>query len=287
MTRRIVCLSAFVGLLCLGAVADAQPQGNRQRGGPGGPGGFGGFGGFGGGGGDPTMMLLRMDKVREELDLLEDQVAELQKIEESSRSLFQRPENAGELTEEQREQRREEMRKRFEEFQKTARAKIAEILLPHQTSRLKQLSIQFRRLGAVYDEELQKELGMTSGQIEQLEAIRKETDEARQQLFANLRGPGGRGPGGGNPDQPNRGGQERRAGGGGPGAGFEGMRERMEEINKNNETKVLAVLTDAQKKKLEEMKGDAFEFPQPQFGGPGGRPGGDRNRDRAGNRPAT
>ncbi len=56
------------------------------------------------------------------------------------------------------------------------------------------------------------------------------------------------------------------------------IREQMEKARKETEEKMAAVLTDAQKKKLEELKGAKFEFPERGFGGPGGGqgPGGGR-----------
>ena len=50
----------------------------------------------------------------------------------------------------------------------------------------------------------------------------------------------------------------------------EAARERMQEITKQTEEKLTAVLTDEQKTKLEELEGEPFEFPRRE---------GRRNRD--------
>jgi hypothetical protein len=63
------------------------------------------------------------------------------------------------------------------------------------------------------------------------------------------------------------------------------MRKRFEEFRKKSDERLQAILTDAQRQKMDEMKGEKFEFPAPQFGfgggrgqgGPGG-PGGGRRR---------
>lgn len=58
------------------------------------------------------------------------------------------------------------------------------------------------------------------------------------------------------------------------GGNREGIREKMQEMRKEAEGKVLAVLTGDQKKKFEEMKGEPFEMPQRTRTRGGGRRGG-------------
>lgn len=58
---------------------------------------------------------------------------------------------------------------------------------------------------------------------------------------------------------------------------------KMQKLREEGEEKSKAVLTEEQKKELEEMKGDKFEFPAPQFGPPGGGGGGNGGRRRGGN----
>ncbi|MFN9234432.1 MAG: hypothetical protein ACK6D4_07305 [Planctomyces sp.] len=85
---------------------------------------------------------------------------------------------------------------------------------------------------------------------------------------------GGGRPGGGAPGAPAAGGP----GAGGPGAGFEAMREKMEAARKKSTDAAMAVLSDDQKKQLEEMQGAKFEIDMRAMmggrGGFGGGPGG-------------
>jgi hypothetical protein len=65
------------------------------------------------------------------------------------------------------------------------------------------------------------------------------------------------------------------------------MRTRFQELRKNADEKVLAVLTTAQKADFEKMKGPAFTMPEGAFGRApqGGQRGGDQGGQRGGQRP--
>jgi hypothetical protein len=60
--------------------------------------------------------------------------------------------------------------------------------------------------------------------------------------------------------------------------------ERMRQLRTEMDGKVLAILTSAQKAKFEEMKGEAFDMPRPQFGAPGGRGGQQQEQGAGGGR---
>lgn len=262
VVRRVVwCVG--VALLMLSS-SSAFGQG---RGGAGGGGFFGG--GFGGGMmGDPLVGLLRIDEVQKHLELLDDQVAELKKLQEGARGEFRRPDgNFQNLSEEERRKRFAEMQAEAERRNKEMRAKVEEILLPHQLDRLKQLSIQRRGVSALRDPEVAASLKLSDEQKKQLDTIAEETRTKMQTAFQG---------GGGAANFRDLSEEERRK-------RFEEMREKGAAMAKESETQTLAVLTDAQKKEFEAMKGEPFTFPQIDFsnfgrrGGAGGG-GGDRRR---------
>ncbi|MEQ1904181.1 MAG: hypothetical protein ABL888_08365 [Pirellulaceae bacterium] len=226
LSRLVFGLFVCAVLLC-SANAQAQPGG-------GGPGGRGGFMG----GGMSSSMLLMNEKVREELDLVEDQVKALEELQEKSREkmteLFQDMRNGGGGD---RQQAFEELRPKMEAMNKELEQDVDEILLPDQRKRLKQLTNQMRvrgRSGAgtglLDNEELKKELEITS---EQEEKMRAEAEKAQTML-----------------------------------------REETAKLQKKAMDKVLEVLSADQRKKYEDLVGDQFDFGQNQFGGGRGGPGG-------------
>jgi hypothetical protein len=222
-------------LLC-SANAQAQPGG----GGPGG-GGPGGRGGFMGGAMSSSMLLMN-EKVREELDLVDDQVKALEELQEKAREkmteLFQDMRNGGGGD---RQQAFEELRPKMEAMTKDLEQDVDEILLPDQRKRLKQLTNQMRvrgrsgvGTGLLDNEELKKELEITS---EQEEKMRAEAEKAQAML-----------------------------------------REETAKLQKKAIDKVLEVLSADQRKKYEDLVGDQFDFGQNQFGGGRGGPGGGGGR---------
>ena len=259
-----VALMALVVNDAVGQDEGRRRGGDRggERGGPGGfrggPGGFGG-GGFGGGRGgpgggqtqDPTMQLLRVEAVREELELLPDQEDALRKVEENARSGFQRPDfDFRNASEEERnaffEKMREQLRERGEEMQ----AQLEEVLLPEQFERLKQLGVQVMGMRALSLERVAKELGISDKQKEELADVTASvTANVQEEVRAMMSS--------GDFDR-------------------EAMRSKIEEIREGVESKVMDVLTSDQRKKFEEMKGEPFDLPEGALGrgGPGGGRGG-------------
>jgi Spy/CpxP family protein refolding chaperone len=140
------------------------------------------------------------------------------------------------------------------------KAKLAEILLPHQMKRLTEIYIQVAGVNALQDEDIAKELGITDAQTGAIASIRDANREAMRGLF----GPPGGGPGG----PGGEGDREAMM------ARFREAQAKMEEARKAGDAKILAVLTAEQKAKFEEMKGAKFELPEEAlragFGGQGG-----------------
>jgi Spy/CpxP family protein refolding chaperone len=232
--------------LSAGVMADSafgQPGG---RGGRGGRGGFGG-GGFGGGGGGATG-LLQDENVRKELDLVDEQVSKLRdiatKMQEDMQAQFQGFDfgSLRDLSEEERNARFAEMRKKGEEVAASAQKEIDGVLLPHQRERLKQLMVQSQmRFGAdraLTSGTLAEELGITE---EQKEALAKKQEEVQASL-----------------------------------------QEKMAKLRQEAQDELLSVLTPAQQAKLKSMIGETFTFAQGGPGGPGGFGGGGRGGDAGG-----
>lgn len=237
----------MVGVALTLAASVAWAQGPGGPGGPGGRGpggrgpGFGGAGGFGG----PTM-LLAIPEVQAELGLSDEQKAQLETLSNDTREAMRGTFGGGnfrEMTQEQREQAFAAAREKMEAVRKEAEAKLDKILTDKQQERLEQLRLQREGLMALARPEVVSALGLTAEQQEKIAKIREE-----------LR-----------PQRPEGGADQDRA------EMFRQMRERGEKMQAD----IMAVLTDAQKAKLEEMKGAAFEFPRRGFGGErGGRDGG-------------
>lgn len=240
-----------------------RPEGGRPEGGPGrrGPGGrgFGGPGGFsgpGGGGGD-MLGLLMSEKVQQELEVIDDQKGQITKLAEAARE--NRPnvdfQSLRDMPEEERRQKMEELGAQMRERAKENEGKLADILLPHQMDRLKQLSVRARGLRALGDPTVAEELGLSEDQKQQIIQVQQEVQEQMRGMFG----------------RPGEGGEANR----------EGMRERFEQMQKDNEAKILGVLTKEQQGKFEDMKGAEFEFERPAGFGPpgeGGRPRGPEGR---------
>src|SRR6266404_3399288 len=81
-----------VCLLCIAAAVSAQQPGQQGQPGGRGRGGGGGFGGgMFGGPGASRMGLLRNDAIRKELELADEQVAEIEKVSEEIRAKYPSP----------------------------------------------------------------------------------------------------------------------------------------------------------------------------------------------------
>lgn len=246
-------VATAIVLSCGANLSWAQPGGGgfRGRGGPGGPGGF-----FGGGG---TLGLIQQQEVQQEIEISEDQQAELRTLGETIRDEIRSEmqgmfEGMRDLNDEERQARFDEIRARFEEINKDAEARMQKVLMPHQFDRLKQIDLQSRLqrggAGALTEGELADTLGLTEAQRDQ---IREKQEEVQKDLD-----------------------------------------EKIGQLRIEARNQLLEVLTPEQRAKLEGMMGSAFALPEQQFGPPGGRGGrgfggggrGNRNRDR-GNAPAT
>jgi Spy/CpxP family protein refolding chaperone len=246
MTRLLTVCAAALALTA--ATAWAQP--GRGPGGPGGP-----MGGMFGGQ-NMGLMLLANAQVQKELELVDDQKAKLKelgdKLQADMREAFQ---GFRDLSQEERQKKMEELRKKGEERVASLQKEVDKILLPHQQKRLKQIRFQVLGDRALSDAEVIKELGITDEQKSKMEAIAKESGDAMRKLFEGVRDLS----------------QEERQ------AKMEELRGKMDQARKDTQEKVQAILTDAQKAKLKDMKGAEFKLDMRQmFPGRGGRPGGEK-----------
>ncbi len=242
-------------------------EGGARGGGPGGArgGGFGGGrGGFGGGRGatgtDPALGLLKLETVREEIELMPDQEEALTKINEG----IKRPERGDfdfrNASEEERTAFFEKMRKQAEETSKKTRAQLEEVLMPEQMDRLDQIALQIRGTSALMDEKVIKVLSITSKQTDEMKKI---SEDARENMREKMQ-------------EVMRSGDRSKIG------------EAFANVRKEIDDEIMAVLTTDQKDQFDKMKGEKFEMPEGAgFGGGrggfgGGRGGGGGGGDRAG-----
>jgi len=129
--------------------------------------------------------------------------------------------------------------------------KLSEILLEHQVTRLNEIYVQAMGANAVQDPMVAKALEISDDQKENMQELRDEMLESMR----SMRG-----------DSDDR----------------EAMREKMQEMNQEIQEKMMDLLSDDQKDKLEEMKGEAFDLPEdamPQRRGRRGRGGADGRTD--------
>jgi Spy/CpxP family protein refolding chaperone len=138
-------------------------------------------GGFGFDGGTGLLML---DQIQEELGLSAEQVDKIRKIQsevgEQMRGLY---DGLGELKAEERPARFKAIQEKMQEIGKASHAKIAEVLKPEQSERLKQinLQLQMRRGGSLISAEV------VAAALELPDAERDMLREREQKVAEELR----------------------------------------------------------------------------------------------------
>ncbi|MGQ0635932.1 MAG: hypothetical protein ACT4QC_15070 [Planctomycetaceae bacterium] len=216
--------------------------------------------------------MLGAEPVQKELKLSDDQKGKLDQLRQDAFAQMAggfggRGGGGGfgrfqEMSEEERQKFRDDMRKRNEETEQ----KLAAILQDDQNKRLKEIGLWQRGGGALADETVAKELNLSDDQKEQIKAIQEEIGERMRKNFEENQGD------------------------------FQKIGEENAKVLTDANLEYLGVLTEEQNKKFETMKG-----PKPDidftalmrgpgrgfFGGPGGRGGtgggdGDRPRRRRG-----
>ena len=225
---RTVCRMALtIGLaVAVAGFAAAQPPRGQGRGGFGG-----GFGGYG--------SLIRNEAVHKELKLDKEQA---DKASEAAQKV--REKHADEFTKlrdlEQEERRTKSRELNVKVNEETIKA-IGEVLKPEQMARLKQIELQQADFAAYTRSDVQSALKLSAEQTEKVKTI---TDAANTQIREAL-GTGGQG------------GRPRGQGGAG-----RGSNEKVVAIRKETNEKLVALLTDDQKKTWKELTGAPFEVPR-------------------------
>ena len=267
---------ALFGLIANDVMAQrggGRRDGGQERGGADG-GGRGGSGGGGRGGqrggsrggqsslNDMVTSLLRIDAVKEEIQLEPDQEDALTKLAEQARE-GGRPDfgNFRDMSDDERKEFFEKMQKDREEASAKRAEQMEEILFPAQTDRLKQIAIQVAGNNALKMKEVAEELKLKDTQKEELDeasdmrakmaewmedqGVDSEDRNAMREFFSQMRKDGG-------------------------------MEERLKEFQEKMNKDMIAVLTSEQKKQYEEMKGEEFDMPEGAMdrGGRGGFGGG-------------
>lgn len=250
------------------------------------------------------MMYLWMSEVQTELALTDQQKQQIEALRTEADQARQAirgnrsREDYQNMSEADRQKARDEMRQKMEAIGKQTEEKLGKILTAKQVERLSQLRLQREGVFALTRAEVATALGLTTEQQAQIQKVMEagrpqgmgrpgqgppRGQQGQQGPPPGQQGQQGPPPGqqgqqgpppgqqgqqgpppgqfGGQPGQPGQGGGDPQA-----------FMQRMRQVFEKMEADVLAVLTDAQKAKLTEMKGAEFQFPEPQFG-PGGRQG--------------
>jgi Spy/CpxP family protein refolding chaperone len=143
----------------------------------------------------------------------------------------------------------EGMREAFEKMQTANRKKMEEILTKEQVLRLRQINLQIMGGRALMVPEYQKELGLTTEQIDKLQALQQQMMQANQALMERVRS-----------------GEMTR----------EEVQSRMQKNGEVFNAEALKILTPEQSAKLETMKGPKFTLDPNEPLQMGGRRGGGR-----------
>jgi Spy/CpxP family protein refolding chaperone len=183
-----------------------------------------------------NLMMLRNEAVQKELTLTEDQtksVAELAaKMQSDAMEIMS---GLQDLSEEEKKEELPNVMKMITARGKELQEKVDKVLDAKQLTRLKQLSIQRRNMGALEDEEVLAVLKLSDEQKQQLVAIRDGAADKQEEII-----------------------KEAIAGGGGD---RQAIRGKIEAMQKELGQKALEVLTAEQREQFEKLKGDKFDFP--------------------------
>lgn len=194
-------------------------------------GGRGGFGFRAAGGALSLLDLLRQEKVQDELGLSPEVREQLSTLSETLRSeMFASFRELRDLSDDERTAKMAEMTA-------SVRTKVQALLTPEQTSRLKQLELQREGPSALARDEIAEQMQLSPEQRESIRAVIEE---------ASSRGQFGRG------DQ----------------AGSREERQQQREASqRERDRKLLAILTDAQRRQWTALLGEPFnDFEQNPFG---------------------
>jgi len=242
-----------------------------------------GFGGMEGVGG--TLRLLTHAAVQKDLELTQDQIDKIKKIDEAFQDDLEEGrgnfnfQELQDLSEEERDKKmaefREKMAARNKKLNEKYQPKLEKVVDKDQFDRIKQIQRQLAGVMAIHGKDVAEALALSEDQREQISSVFAASQEEMQKLFP--RGGFG-GPGGGRGGPGGAGGEGNEADETARRERFQKMQEQMRKLHEDRDAKLMAVLSDEQKTKFEELKGKPFDVSQLRGrGGPGGRrPGGGR-----------
>ncbi len=175
-------LMAMVMLLVATSVAQAQRGGGRR--------GFGG--GFGGFGDNGPISLVGRDDVRQELDLTDKQISEIEELAEgardSRREMFSSFQGLREASREEREQMFARMREQGAKIQSEQRAKVEKVLNSDQRKRFAQLEFQFNmQRGSVPGALAAAGIDLSDSDRQSLNETREEVNRRVEEEIAKIR----------------------------------------------------------------------------------------------------
>ena len=210
-------------------------------------------------------LLLRSDKVREEVKITEEQAKKVDEILESHQEKFRelfssRP--SRDSSEEERAAKRKEFNAKRVELTKKTVAALEAVLEKDQTTRLNEIELQQQGVQGLVSDRGVAALKLSDEQVEKI----KSTIKSRVEAVRKLRPRGRR-----RPDSDE---------GGVPGVSREEIRAKIDKLNKDTQDAALANLSSEQREAFNKLKGKPFKFDRrrPQRGG-------DRlDRDRQGGR---
>lgn len=233
-------------MLSLAVVATANAQG-------GGRGGRGG-GMFGGGmfGRTNVFRVASNEAAQKDIGLSNDEIAKVKVVTDDYNAVIRESFSGFANFRDMSEDEQAKARTKAEEASKAAMEKylpkLKETMSADQFTRLQQITWQGMGTAAFSDAEIIKSLVIAKDQQDKIKAITTEYDGKRGEMFRDAAGGGG--------------------------GNREGMREKMDELTKEQETKVNEVLTKDQLDKFATLKGKSFDVAQLRGGGRGGFGGG-------------
>jgi hypothetical protein len=135
---------------------------------------------------DSGRLLLELGQVQEDLKLTQQQKTQLGELAREYQARLRTDRSDAEfLRLRERLAKWAEMRKTRAAAAEEYRKKVGEILLPEQRDRLRQIELQLQGPQVLADTEIVVELGLTEEQRERLQAIRRESLEKMQSLWAS------------------------------------------------------------------------------------------------------
>lgn len=139
----------------------------------------------------PAYSALAQESVQKQIELVPEQKEKLREI---SRKYVEEIQGVGrfdwskwgELSQEERKAKTEEMQKRYSDATAAAKKAIEEVLLPHQIDKLKQIEFHTRASGLLYAPNVLEQIGLTEEQKNQLKQLREEQQKKMAALMEEM-----------------------------------------------------------------------------------------------------